>query len=71
MGRPRKNPTDRRKTIGVTPSAETRRWLDPQVGPGKRWSTYTHFFDWAASYIQGKDKELEEVLERSRASDDR
>lgn len=53
----------------MTPSAETRRWLDPQVGPGKRWSTYTHFFDWAANFIQEKDKEQEAALERARARD--
>lgn len=52
VGRPRKTPEDRNRTIGLTPSQESRNWLDPQVGAGKRWSSYTHFFDWAVNFVR-------------------
>jgi hypothetical protein len=54
-GRPRRSPTDKKRNINITPSAESRAWLDPQVGAGKRWSGYTHFFDWAV--VQAREQE--------------
>ena len=56
MPRPRRTPTDKNRTIGLTPSAESRKWLDSQVGPGKRWSSYTHFFDWAVNLVREHEK---------------
>lgn len=55
VGPRRRAPKDRNRTLGVTPAKETREWLDPQVGPGKRWATFTHFVDWAANYIRESD----------------
>lgn len=54
-GRPRRAPKDRNRTVGVTPSKDTREWLDPQIGPGKRWATFTHFVDWAANFVREAD----------------
>ena len=44
-----------RRTVAVTPSKETRAWLDPQLGDDRRWQGYTHFLNWAASYIREQE----------------
>ena len=54
-GRPRRSPDNKKRDLHVTPSAESRAWLDPQVGAGKRWNGYTHFFDWAVA--QAREQE--------------
>lgn len=60
-GRPARAPKDRNRKLNLSPAAESREWLDPQVGVGRRWATHTHFFDWAVAFVREHDRQLQET----------
>jgi hypothetical protein len=57
-GRSSRAPVGKNRNINISPSGESRDWIDPHVGAGKRWSSYTHFFDYAVRHFREEEERV-------------
>lgn len=56
MPRGRRNPYTKKERIGITPDPEIMVWVLPQVGPGKRFASVTHAFEYAMARLRDSEE---------------